>query len=132
MSMRRIALGLGVAVVVVAASLVEAQAPAVERRVLLQQDLDIPGYQVVFLEAIIPVGGREGRHSHPGAFVGYVLEGTLELYHEGHPTETYEPGASVLIEAGTVHEGINRGDVPVKALATLIVPKDVPLTTPAE
>ena len=129
--MRRIAVGLGVAAVVVAVSLVEGQAPPVERTVLLQEDLDIPGYQVVLLEATIPVGGREGRHSHPGAFVAYVLEGSLELYHEGHPTVTYEPGASVLIAAGTVHEGINRGDEPVKALATLIVEKDVPLTTPA-
>ena len=40
---------------------VSSQQPAVQRKVLLTQDLPIPGYQTVMVAVEIPVGGREGR-----------------------------------------------------------------------
>ena len=106
-----------------------AQQPTVQRKVLLQQDLTIPGYQAVLVSVEIPVGGREGRHTHPGSVLVYVEEGALTLDYEGKPTVTYKVGESFYVEPGKVHEGINRGTTPIKAVATFIVEKGKPLTT---
>lgn len=102
-----------------------------DREFLIQQDLGIPGYQIVLAEATLAVGQREGRHTHPGTLVGRVYEGELTLEREGQPTIVLKPGDSVLVEPGQVHEGINTGNVPVKALVTFVVEKDKPLSTPA-
>ena len=108
-----------------------AQEPTVQRKVLLTHDLTIPGYQTVLGAVEIPPGGREGRHTHPGAVVVYIQEGVLTFDYEGNPTMTYKAGDSFFIEAGKVHEGINEGTSPVKAVATFVVEKGKPLTSPA-
>src|SRR5262245_58523778 len=108
-----------------------AQQPTVQRKVLLTQDLPIPGYQTVMAAVEIPAGGREGRHTHPGAVVGYIQEGTTTFCDEGNRTMTYKPEASCYIEPGKIHEGINNGTSPVKAVATFVVEKGKPLTSPA-
>ena len=42
------------------------------------QKVDFPaGYNTVTAIAEVPAGGASGRHSHPGAETGYVLEGEL-------------------------------------------------------
>ena len=103
-----------------------------ERKILLEQDLAIPGYQVVLAEVTMAVGGREGRHTHSGTLVGHILEGELTLEVEGKPTRIMKAGDSGVIEPGLVHEGINTGSVPTKVLATFIVEKGKPLSTPAK
>ena len=108
---------------------VRTQQPNVERKVLLQQDLTIPGYQNVLIAVTIPAGGREGRHTHPGTLVVHVLEGVMTLDHDGRPTATYKAGETVHIEPGRVHEGMNKGATPVRAIASLVVEKGKPLTT---
>ena len=113
-----------------AASHLLGQTPTVQRKVLLQQDFQMPGYQVLLVEATIPVGGREGKHTHPGTMVGYLLEGAMDLEIEGKPTQTLKAGDSVMVESSKLHEGINRGRVPTKALVTFIVEKGKPLSTP--
>jgi quercetin dioxygenase-like cupin family protein len=60
-----------------------------------------------------------------------VLEGTLVLEHEGRPPATYKSGEAFLIEAGKVHQGINKTDAPVKVVATLTVEKGKPPISPA-
>ncbi len=80
--------------------------------------------------ATIAVGGREGKHTHAGTLVGYVLQGELTLELDGQPTRVVKAGESAYIEAGRIHEGINRGRVPMKALVTFIIEKGKPLTTP--
>jgi quercetin dioxygenase-like cupin family protein len=105
------------------------QEPKVDRTILQRQDLaGIPGYEMIFVEATIPVGGREGRHTHPGTMIGYLTQGSFTMEVEGRMTD-YEAGASVVIDPGVVHEGLNRGKVPIKALVTFIVPKGQPLST---
>ncbi len=89
-----------------------APAPNVSRRVLLTQDLSIPNYQTAFVEVIIPAGGREGRHTHPGSAVVHVLEGSLTLDMEGVPSKTYQVGETFYIDTGKIHEGINNGNTP--------------------
>jgi quercetin dioxygenase-like cupin family protein len=97
--------------------------PTVQRKVLLTHDLAIPGYQTVLGAVEIPPGGREGRHTHPGAVVVYIQEGVLTFDYEGNPTMTYKAGDSFF--------GINKGTSPVKAVATFVVEKGKPLTSPA-
>jgi len=129
-SIRRSVMGFVIVAVALigARSLASAQQPSVERKVLLQQDLTIPGYEAVLVAVTIPVGGREGRHTHAGTVLVHVQEGALTLDHDGRPTVTYKAGESLFVEAGKVHEGSNRGNAPVKAIATFIVEKGKPLT----
>ena len=75
------------------------------------------------------VGGREGRHTHPGLAFVHVEEGALTLDYEGKPTVTYKVGESFYVEPGKIHEGINKGNTPIKAIATFVVEKGKPLTT---
>lgn len=109
-----------------------APAPTVSRRVLLTQDLSIPNYQTAFVEVIIPAGGREGRHTHPGSAVVHVLEGSLTLDMDGVPSKTYQVGETFYIDSGKIHEGVNNGNTRVKALASFVVEKGKPLASPAE
>jgi len=109
-----------------------APAPTVQRKVLLQQDLSIPNYSTALVEVMIPVGGREGRHTHPGSAVVHVLEGALTLDMEGVPTKTYQVGETVFIATGKIHEGINNGTVPMRAIASFVVEKGKPLASQVE
>jgi quercetin dioxygenase-like cupin family protein len=112
-----------------ASSITQAQQPTVKRTVLLQHDTSAPGYEALLVQVEIPAGGREGRHTHPGLAMIHVLEGALSLDYEGKPQATYKAGDSFYVEAGKVHEGINKSNAPVKAIATFIIPKGQPVTT---
>ena len=107
-------------------------APEVKRTVLLRHDTSAPGFEAVLVAVEIPVGGREGRHTHPGLLMIHVEEGTLSLDYEGKPTADYKPGDSVVVEAGKIHEGINKGSTPIKVIATFVIPKGATLTTAAK
>jgi quercetin dioxygenase-like cupin family protein len=84
---------------------------------------------VVLVEVTLAVGGREGKHTHSGELIGRILEGELTLEQEGLPTRVYRAGEAGVIDGGRVHEGINKGKVPLKVFATFVVPKGKPLTT---
>jgi quercetin dioxygenase-like cupin family protein len=106
-----------------------AQQPTVTRKVLLKNDAPISGYEAALVAVEIPVGGREGRHTHPGSVIIYVQEGTLTLDVEGKPTATYQPGDTVYVESGKIHEGINNGKTTIKVLASFILQKGLPMTS---
>lgn len=106
-----------------------AQQPTVTRKILLKQDSQIPGYEEDLVMVGIPPGGREGRHTHPGSVIIYVEEGTLTFDYEGKPTATYNPGDSLYVESDKIHEGINKGNTPVRVLATFLLKKGVPMTS---
>ena len=126
-------LALGLAMLSASVTLVPvaAQQPTVQRKILITQDLPIPGYQVVMAAVEIPPGFRSGRHTHPGTVVATVQEGILTLEHEGRPTATYRPGEALIAEAGKIHEDINNGTTPVKLIAAYVIEKGKPLTSPA-
>src|ERR1700722_8260328 len=105
------------------------ETPQVKRTVLLRHDTPAPGFEAVLVRVDLPVGAREGRHTHPGLLLIHVEEGTLTLDYEGKPTADYKPGDSVFVEPGKVHEGINKGNTPIKAIATFVIPKGATLTT---
>ena len=133
MSIRRIVvLAASAALALVSTQITHAQqAPAVKRTVLLQHDTSAPGFEAVLVAVEIPVGGREGRHFHPGTAMIHVTEGAITLDYEGKPTVRYKAGESFFVDAKAVHEGINKDNVPAKAIATFIIPKGQPVTTQA-
>jgi len=130
MTIRRIVVLTAIAALAfVSAQVIHAQqAPTVKRTVLLQHDTSAPGFEALLVSVEIPVGGREGRHTHPGTAMIHVLEGALTLDYEGKPTTTYKAGQSFFVDAGKVHEGINKENVPAKAIATFVIPKGQPVT----
>ena len=105
------------------------QPPTVKRTVLLQHDTSVPGYEAVLVSVEIPAGGREGRHFHSGTAMIHVTDGAITLDYEGKPTVRYKAGDSFFVDAKAVHEGINKENVPAKAIATFINPKGQPVTT---
>jgi quercetin dioxygenase-like cupin family protein len=106
------------------------QQPQIRRQPLMQRDATIPGYDLAMTIVEIPAGVSEIRHTHPGPLAVYVAEGELILEHEGRPSTTYKAGESVLVEAGKIHQGINRGAVTVKLITTLVAEKGKPANSP--
>jgi quercetin dioxygenase-like cupin family protein len=131
--MRKLAMGAVALAVIGSAAIwtlpvVSAEQPAVVRTVLMQQDA--PGGQSMALVRVeIPVGGREGRHTHSGPLLVYVMSGAISLDYEGKANITYKAGETFYVETGKIHEGINRGNVPAVAIASFVTPKGQPLTT---
>lgn len=108
-----------------------AQQPSqgVERKILMRQDLSMPGWESVMIQTTIQPGGTEGWHTHPGTLVEYVLQGPWTMESRGKPTGTYQTGETFSIPEGEVHEAINPGKTTVRGLAILIVDKSKPMTT---
>ncbi len=134
--MLRNALKLALVALVIASGSVSAQqkpattGPTVTRTPLLTQDLPMPGGFVATLVSVeLPAGAREGRHRDSGTLVAYVAEGALTLDHEGKPTVTYNVGQTFSVEPGKVHEGMNKGNVTTRLVATFVFPKAEPMTT---
>ncbi|MDB5621107.1 cupin domain-containing protein [Tardiphaga sp.] len=119
---------LGVSVVAFSAGVAYAQ--GIKRTPL--QKLDFPeGYETVTAIAEVPAGGASGRHTHPGAETGYVLDGELELVIDGQAPLKLKAGDSYQIPAGAVHDAKTSGDKPLKVLGIYIITKGKPLATPA-
>src|SRR4051794_41654188 len=78
----------------------------------------------------VPAGGAAGRHTHPGAETGYVLEGELELVIDGKPPMKIKAGESYQIPEGAVHDA-KAGDKPFKVLGVYVVKAGEPLAKPA-
>ena len=93
--------------------------------------LDFPaGYNTVTAIAEVPAGGAAGRHTHPGAETGYVLEGELELLIDGQPPMKIKAGGSYQIPEGAIHDA-KAGDKPFKVLGVYVVKAGEPLAKPA-
>ena len=119
----------GAILAAVAVSLASAaDAPQVVRKVLNQQDI-ANNQTMAEIDVLIPVGGREGRHTHAGPLMVYVLSGVISLDYEGKPQTDYKAGDVFYIEAGKIHEGINKQNVPAHAVATYVGAKGAPITT---
>jgi quercetin dioxygenase-like cupin family protein len=121
---------LGLTVVAIAgASVAIAQQSGIKRTPL--QKLDFPaGYNTVTAIAEVPTGGAAGRHTHPGAETGYVLEGELELIIDGKPPKKIKAGESYQIPEGAVHDA-KAGEKPFKVLGVYVVKAGEPLAKPA-
>jgi quercetin dioxygenase-like cupin family protein len=107
-------------------------APGAKRTVLERYDLSVPGHEGVLVQTVLDPGAKEPKHTHPGDFFAYVLEGTITLFREGQPNAHMNPGEVFFVPAGKVHAASNEGTVPVKLLVTFFVEKGKPLTTPVQ
>jgi quercetin dioxygenase-like cupin family protein len=120
-----------VALALLFATLVAAQAPAFKRTVLQQADISVAGREVVTARADIPAGVAAGRHTHPGEEVGYVLEGTVTVEING-VNKTLNAGETFLVPPNTPHNATNNGTTNAAIIATYIVEKGKPLATPVK
>lgn len=104
------------------------QQPAIKRTVLERQDDPASSkYEAVMGISEIPPGGTSGKHRHPGIELAYVLDGAVELVHEGKPPITVKAGEATMNPLGGIHTATNRGTTPVKILTVYIVEKGKPL-----
>jgi quercetin dioxygenase-like cupin family protein len=108
-----------------------AASPGIKRTIL--QKVEIPGtnFETVLGMAEISAGMNSGRHTHPGPETGTVTEGELVLMIDGQPERTLKVGDSYQIPAGTVHDVRTVGG-PAKVVAAYMVPKGMPLASPAK
>ena len=122
------------AVVLVTCVLVlHAQQTGAQRNILARQDLSsFPGHEGVVAAVIFAPGAREPRHTHPGDLFGYVQEGSLTITVEGQAAVAVKPGEVFFVPAGKVHWGENAAAGTTKVLATFVVEKGKPLTSPAQ
>jgi len=126
---KKIILGLAVASFTFAGIAI-AQQSGIKRTPL--QKVDFPaGYNTITAIAEIPAGGAAGRHTHPGAETGYVLEGELELLIDGQPPKKLKAGESYQIPEGAIHDAKASGDKPVKVLGVYVIKAGEPLAKPA-
>jgi quercetin dioxygenase-like cupin family protein len=98
----------------------------------VRHDLGVAGREVIQIRVDFAKGVAFGRHSHPGAEVAYVLEGTLEYQFEGESPVTLKAGEALFIPAGTIHAAKNVGTGNAAELATYIVEKGKPLVVLAK
>jgi quercetin dioxygenase-like cupin family protein len=124
------ALVVGAAIGVSADRVAFAQQPGIKRTELLRSEVPgDPAYEAVMAVAEIPAGMSAGQHRHNGIELGYVLDGSIELQHEGQANRTLSAGQGFKNEPG-VHNAKNVGKGPVKILAIYIVEKGKPLAVP--
>ena len=109
-----------------------AEQSGITRTDALRHDLGVPGREVIQVRVDFDPGVAFGKHSHPGAEVAYVLEGTLEYQLEGEPPVTLKAGEALFIPAGTIHAAKNIGTGNAAELATYIVEKGKPLVVLAK
>jgi quercetin dioxygenase-like cupin family protein len=115
-----------------AALVTNAQQPGITRSDVVRHDLGVAGREVIQVRVDFAKGVAFGRHSHPGAEVAYVLEGTLEYQFEGESPVTLKAGEALFIPAGTIHAAKNVGTGNAAELATYIVEKGKPLVVLAK
>ena len=115
-----------------------AQAPAVRAPAeLARHALSGPfdGWDVVLVELNIAPGRTASGpgHRHPGAVLGYVVEGQMRFAIDNEPEKVLPVGGTFFEPSGAVHttNGSARTDGPTRAVVFMLVPKGSPLTSPA-
>lgn len=106
--------------------------PGAKRTVLDKHDLSVPGREGVLVQTELEPGAKEPKHTHPGDFFAYVIEGNITLFQQGEPTVQKKAGESFFVPAGRVHAASNEGTTKVKLLVAFFVEKGKPLTTPVK
>jgi quercetin dioxygenase-like cupin family protein len=106
--------------------------PGVTRANLQRHDISIAGWEALQVRVDFTPGGLAPRHTHPGEEIIYVLKGSLEYQVEGKPPVTLKAGDVLFIPKGVIHAAKNVGSDNASELATYVVEKGKPLTTPAK
>jgi quercetin dioxygenase-like cupin family protein len=120
---------LGAMLGVAADRMLFAQQPALKRTILMRSDDPAgPGYEAVMALVELAPGASAGKHRHHGIEIGYILQGSVVMEHEGRPTATIRAGETFKNDA--VHDARNRTRAPAKILAVYLVEKGKPLAEP--
>jgi len=93
------------------------------------------GWDVVLVELNIPPGrnAQGPGHRHPGAVLGYIVEGQMRFSINNEPEQILPVGKTFFEPSGAVHttNGSARTDGPTRAVVFMLVPKGAPLSSPA-
>ena len=101
--------------------------PGLWRTNLQQQDLGVPGREVIQVRVEITPDSPPIRHYHHGEEVICVLQGSLEYRLDGQPTRVCNAWDALTVPNGVVHSVRNVGDGVAIELATYVVEKGKPL-----
>ena len=110
-----------------------AQQTGITRTVL--QRVDDPGaktHEAVMAAVDLQPGANAGRHMHHGVEIGYVLEGSVVLEHQGRQPVTKKAGEHFQIDAAAAHDARNPGKTPTKLLVIYVVEKGKPIAEPVK
>jgi quercetin dioxygenase-like cupin family protein len=132
---RRTFLGIAAASLLPFGTSAQAPAPRAPRE-LARHALTGPfaGHEAVLVELNIPPGpGAGAAHRHPGAVLGYVVEGQMRFAIDNEPEKVLPVGGTFFEPLGAVHTttGSARTDGPTRVVVFMLVPKGSPLTAPA-
>lgn len=131
MSKRTISWSVAAVIGLAGAAAVMAQQTGFTRTPVQQGDLaSVAGRVAVQAVATVQPGAESGRHTHPGEEIAYVLEGTVTIEVQGQPAVTKKAGEGIIIPAGTVHNARNTSGSAARVLATYVVEKGKPVSTP--
>jgi quercetin dioxygenase-like cupin family protein len=108
-----------------------AQASAVHRTILQDQDFPPPAFHTTTVRVVVDTKGIVARHTHPGVEMAYITAGRAILTIAGQPDRTLSAGESFSIPPGTVHSVRNAGPDALVIISTYVVEKDKPIASPA-
>lgn len=86
--------------------------------------------QVTAVIVTVPPGGETGWHEHAVPLFAYMLDGALTVDYGDKGTRVYNAGDSLMEAMNWPHDGVNKGDTPVRVLAVYIGTEGVPNATP--
>ena len=102
---------------------------------LLSSGVTVIGDQIVYPDGIakvtaaivtIPPGGQTGWHLHEVPLFAHILEGEITLDYGEKGVKVAKAGDSMLEAVNWAHNGMNKGDVPVRLLAVYMGVEGVP------
>jgi quercetin dioxygenase-like cupin family protein len=129
--MKKLAVAASAAFAVAALATLGAQAPAFKRTILQQGDLSVPGREAVMALGEFPAGTETGRHTHPGEEISFVEAGPFVLEVDGEAARTLQTGQVFMVPAGKIHNGHPIPGGTAKIVATYVVEKGKPVSSPA-
>jgi len=72
--------------------------------------------EVTAVHVILPPGAQTGWHKHPVPCFAYILEGELDVQLASGETKTLKAGEAYAESVDVMHNGVNKGDAPVKLI----------------
>jgi quercetin dioxygenase-like cupin family protein len=89
--------------------------------------------EITAMEVVIAPGAQTGWHKHPVPVYAYVISGSLSVDIEGSKSTKFNAGDVIIEVVNVRHNGINKGNEPVKLIVFYTGAKDVPevIKTPA-
>jgi quercetin dioxygenase-like cupin family protein len=89
-----------------------------------------PSRVVRMQSVVIPAGGGNQFHRHPGDQWWAVQEGEVTFTVKGQAPRVLKAGEFVYVPRGTVHRNQNLSNAPARSIEVNITDKDVPQTEP--